>query len=391
MTSPHPLQRYSQPSSLERLLVLLAVLIQSPGIGCKEPDSETPGEHHLALLPVQKQMQTVAQNLKLDWAEDYPAIPTIRKDLETLRDYQILERRMYRWGYYLGTGVFSPEELQIALNAIESQAQYQGHPLTRQLYQKLKLRLRGFQLAHQTDLFYPVRQNLNRPIIYTDPQEMMVKKKNSNTLFHQIDIVEQAIIRGQVIEISRIEDPYQEQGKGMIQLYPLQLVYHDIAWYLLCEDYPSGHFSTARVDRMSDYCKILDIPARDIKIQEHRLKQVHKLLKNGWGLKLGTLAEQREELAGDLPLITAKVRFFPPISQFIKEGDRRHPRQKIYDCPKSEKNAYLDYSVPLPPRSLDEFSIWVQRYGDKAQVMEPPYLVEKHRNQAIALAKRYGV
>lgn len=391
MTSPHQLQRYNSPQSLERLLLLLAVLVKFPGIGCKEQDEEETEGHHTALLPVQTKIRELAQSLKIVLPDGYPAIPTIRKDLELLRDYGLLERRMYRWGYYLGTGVFSPEELQIALNAIESQAQYQGHPLTRQLYQKLKLRLKGFQLADQTDLFYPVRQNLNRPIIYTDPQEMMVKQKNSNTLFHQLETVEAAIIRGQAIEIARTKDPYTQQGLGMMQLYPLQLVYYDIAWYLLCEDYPSGQFATVRIDRMSDYCQILGMPERGIKAQEQSLKQVHKLLKNGWGLKLGDLAEQQAELAGKLSLISVKVRFFPPISQFIKEGDRRHPRQKIQDFTKSEKDPYLDYSVKLPPRSLNEFGIWVQRYGDKAQVLEPPSLVEEHRKKAIALAQRYGV
>jgi len=43
--------------------------------------------------------------------------PTLRKDLETLRRYGILDRQMYRWGYYLGTGALRRDELQVAFNA----------------------------------------------------------------------------------------------------------------------------------------------------------------------------------------------------------------------------------------------------------------------------------
>jgi hypothetical protein len=46
--------------------------------------------------------------------EGYPATPTIRKEWETLPRYSILDRRMYRWGYYLDTGAMSREEFQVA-------------------------------------------------------------------------------------------------------------------------------------------------------------------------------------------------------------------------------------------------------------------------------------
>jgi len=32
-----------------------------------------------------------------------------------LRRYGILDRQMYRWGYYLGTGALRRDELQVAL------------------------------------------------------------------------------------------------------------------------------------------------------------------------------------------------------------------------------------------------------------------------------------
>ncbi len=53
------------------------------------------------------------------------------------------------------------------------------------------------------------------------------------------------------------------------------------------------------------------------------------------------------------------------------------------------KPRYINYSVALPPRSLDEFILWVYRYMDKAQIITPKKLVEKHKQAAQALVKKY--
>ena len=394
MLNQEKIQRYSTPAALERLLLLLAVLIKYPGVGCKTEDETKTEQPHEALAAVQTKIRELSQSLGLRFPENYPAIATLRKDMEILRDYQVLDRRMYRWGYYLGTGALTPEELKIAFNALESQALYQGHPRIRQIYHQLKLRLRGFELPKDQDFFYPVRQHLNRAINYTDPLEMMNKGEYHHTLFHQLDQVEEAIIQGQAIEIYRTKDPYQYQKLGMIRVYPLQFVFYDTAWYLLYEDYETGCLGVARVNRLSNYCQVLANSERGIETQRQRLKQAYKLLENGWGLKLGNLTEQTQELQGNIELLLTKTRFFPPVSDFIEEWDLRHPRQKLKLGPldpKTQKPQYVDYLLKLPPRSLDEFSIWVQKYGDKAEVLEPSSLVERHRQTAIALARRYKI
>lgn len=389
------LVRYQQPAALERLLILIAVLLHHPGIGGNQADdSKATAKHHQALKAVQQKWQAMATTFGIEFKADYPAIPTLRKDLEALRDVGILERRMYRWGYYLGTGVLTLEELPIALNALESQAIYQGDPRARLIYEQIRKRLRGFGGTDTTDFFYPVRQHLNRAINYTDPQEMMEKGHYRHTLYHQIDAIEQAIVQGQPLELSRVFDPYQGTRLGLFQVYPLQLAYYDIAWYLLAEDVETGGLSFSRMNRLGNYCQPLPLPCRSLETQTKRLNQAYRLLANGWGLNLGTVEEQKQELAGDLNFVTAKVRFYPPTSQFIVEGERRHSRQKVKAGkvdPVTGRPAYVDYQVILPPRSLDEFSIWVQRYADKAQVLSPAALVDQHRQMAIAHVQRYQI
>jgi predicted DNA-binding transcriptional regulator YafY len=385
----HP---YADKLTFDRIMLLIATLVNHPGIGYSDTETSD-GKYRDALLEVRSQLQKIAAELNIEFPENYPATPTIRKDLETLRHYGILDKRMYRSGYYLGTGAMNREELQVAFQALASQAKYQGNPQTRRIYEKLTKLLRGLDIELKGQLFYPVREYLNRAIIYTDPVEMMERQENQKTLFHKLDIVETAIVRGQSIELYRDKDYYGKGNVGFKQVWPLQLIYHDIAWYLICQYCDNDRLSVERVNRFTEYCEIIDPEGRGLAAQEQSLKIAHKLLKNGWGLFLGNLEQQQAELQGTLKLQKVKVRFFEKVIGFILEGDRRHPRQKIQEGSRdsSGKLLYVDYRVDLPDRSLNEFSLWVNKYLDSAQVLSPPSLVEKHRQAARELCDRYNL
>lgn len=288
MVKKPTLHPYADRLAFERLMLLIATLVQHPGVGAVDRDSLiTDTGCHDALVAVQAQLQAIAVAAGIELPKDYPATPTIRKDLETLRRYGILDRRMYRWGYYLGTGAMSQDELRVAFSALTSIAKYQGDPQVRRIHQTLAKRLRGLDLELKGQFFYPVRQQLNRAINYTDPEEMRAKGENRDTLFHQLDLVEQAISQGQAIEISRSRDFYDKHRVGLIQVYPLQLIYYDIAWYLIYEYCSNGHLAVGRVNRFRDYCKVLSSPRRGLPAQQQSLSNAHKLLENGWGLDLG--------------------------------------------------------------------------------------------------------
>jgi WYL domain len=386
----HP---YGDVKAFERLMLLIATLLKHPGVGSPEFIDSSDREHHNSLEQVQLYLQNLAASYGVELPQGYPSTPTLRKDLETLRRYGILENRMYRWGYYLGTGVMSQEELKVAFNALASQAKYQGDGLLRRIYQTLSKRLRGLDLELKGEFFYPVRQHLNRAIIYTDPEEMAALGENRDTLFHQLPVIEKAICQGQTIEISRGSDLYGNSRIGPERIIPLQLIYQDIAWYLLYENYENGHLAIGRLNRFKNYCQILNESGRGVEAQRNSLAKAYQLLENGWGLYLGEPTQQQLELQGKLELFTAKVRFFPPIAAFIQEGELRHFKQKIVLGPKNVttgKPNYIDYQVPLPPRSLDEFSIWAYRYMDKARIISPPQLVEKHHKAAKALLAQYN-
>ena len=380
--SPHP---YADPIALERLLLLIATFIRYPGVGSLDQEN-TPDQMRDALQEVERYLQQVAKELGRSLPHYSPH--TLRKDLVTLRRYGILDQRMYRWGYYLGTGAMNLAELRIMLQAARSQAQAQGDPQTRQVCHAVEKRLRGLDLELHGQLFYPVRSQLNRTIVYSDPDEMMQQGQYRHTLFHCLDALETAIVQGQPVTLQRRTDPFGTAGVGSIQVYPLQLIYADIAWYLLYDYTETQHLELERIDRFSDDCQPAPAQQRGIAIQHQRLQVAQMLLKNGWGLYLGTPSQQQLEQSGMAELINVQVRFFAPIDAFILEGDRRHPTQKLRKGQQNQQT-YVDYSVQLPARSLSEFSRWLNRFMHHVKILAPAELAAQHQANALKLAQLY--
>jgi predicted DNA-binding transcriptional regulator YafY len=319
------------------------------------------------------------------------SVHTLRKDLEFLRKCGVIEERMYRWGYYLGTGVFSPQELPIALQAIKDIGERLGDPAIDNLYQKLAKRLRGMELSSRDP--YPVRSQLNRGIVFTDPERMRERHNYRETLFERLSELETAIVTGRAIEIYYARTAYPTSPTKYWQVYPLQLLYHDVAWYLICEEIESSYLVAIRLDRLSGHLQQLtDLPPRGRSAQLDRLKVVDRLLKNGWGINLGSREQQIEELNGG-GCIEVKVRFFEKVVSFIREGEKRHPQQQIALGKKNADGrlAFINYSVVLPERSLDEFFRWVRRFGSQALVLAPEKYVLEFRQEVSQLARLYLV
>ena len=380
----HP---YAETRAFQRLMLLIATLIRHPGVGGIEPHSHSTGAHHTALKKVQEQLLGMGQQQGIDIAAC--SVPTLRKDLVVLRRYGVLSDRMYRWGYFLGTGVMTEVELQAALNALQSQAKYQRDPQVKQIYQTVSRRLYG---ASNQDGLYPLRTQLDRVIVQTDPEEMMLRGQYRNTLFHQLAQVEAAILEGQALELYHCHHPYSSAKPRYVQVYPLQLIYSDIAWYLLHEDYHNEHLAIVRLDRFSEYCLVLGDCPRGLKKQLQSLQQAHRLLETGWGVYLGNSEEQKQELRKELLFTSVTIRFFPPVIDFILEGECRHPSQKITlgsrDLATGQLQ-FVDYTVKLPRRSLKAFRQWVNRFMESAIFLEPLDMADRHQQGATALLEKY--
>ncbi len=383
---PFSLSKYCSDRAFLRLLLLVATILRYPGVGHLQ-ENKKKDKHHNALEEVRAYLVSVAQEAGIALK---CSIHTIQKDLAFLRSIGILGNQMYRWGYYLGTGVMSEQELTAALNALHSQAEYQRDVQIQELYNRLIRRLKGIDSKEQ--LFYPVRVHFNRSIVETNPVDITTPLRDRN-LFDSLDVVETAIIKGQKIRLHRKPSPWSNRPGESFEVWPLQLLYYDIAWYLIHQTCDNGHLAISRIDRLEDRCTILDAPGRSLAAQQRNLNLAHELLENGWGLFLGKPDEQRQEILGQLEMLEVRVRFFPEVMGFITESSLRHPSQRIETYPPGTLNQttqYVDYVVKLPPRSLQEFSFWVYRFMGQAQVQSPKFLVEQHRQAANQQATLYA-
>jgi hypothetical protein len=131
-------------------MLLIATFLRYPSIGSPEASTQNNNQPHESLTDVKQQLEQLAQDLGI--TINNCSIPTIRKDLVTLRKYGILNKRIYRWGYYLGTGVMTKQELSVALNALASLAEYQRSPQIIRIYASLLKRLQGFDAAENSKL-----------------------------------------------------------------------------------------------------------------------------------------------------------------------------------------------------------------------------------------------
>jgi hypothetical protein len=386
MPSRKPDHSYASQSAFDRLLLLIATLLRHPGVGAADPLTAD-DEAHDAMELVQQHLRDTAREQGITLK--YDSAHTLRKDLKILKHYGVMAERRYQWGYYLGTGGLTWPELKTALNALRSLAVYQQDPLINDLYDKIVRRL-GVQPS-SGGFIYPVRSHINQAIVYTDPTEMMRQSRYRHTLFEHLDEIEAAILHGQAIEIHRDRRAFKTSDVGYFQVWPLQLVYSDIAWYLLCEEVEDGRLGFRRLDRFTGHFKLLPEQQRSIEEQYQSMEAAHALRRQGWGLSLGTAEEQELERSGKQELIHTTVRFFSDVIVFIVEGELRHPTQKIESEPVSrgKKPSYVDYHVDLPPRSMPEFSFWVYKHLDQAQFLAPEEWVKEHHHRAKQLVARF--
>jgi hypothetical protein len=386
MPARKPDHSYAAQAAFDRLLLLIATLLHHPGVGAVDPLTAD-NKAHDAMKLVRQRLRDTAQEQGI--ALQYDSAHTLRKDLKTLRRYGIMADRRYQWGYYLGTGGLTWPELKTALNALRSLAMYQQDPLINDLYDKIVRRL-GIQPASE-DFIYPVRSHINQTIVYTDPTEMMSRSCYRYTLFEHLEEIEAAILHGQAIEIYRERQAFKTSDVGYFKVWPLQLVYSDIAWYLLCEEVESRKLAFRRLDRFSGHFKLLPEHQRSLEEQYQSMEAAHALRRQGWGLSLGSVEDQKLERSGQQELIHATVRFFSDVIVFIQEGELRHPTQRLEPEPVSrgKKPSYVDYHVDLPPRSMPEFSFWVYKHLDQAQFLAPERWVQEHYQKAKQLVARF--
>ena len=327
-------------------------------------------------------------------------IATIRKDIEKiLKPYQILPSFPMRKGYFAGTGILSQQELIRVFEILQSQANSLDDPLALDLYNTFKQRMLQSKFINSNENIYPVRSITNNCIIDE-------KYIHETSLLKKLPYLEDAIINGKLIEFSRFSSSakYQGDAKSFVQVYPLQIIFHNLAWYLGYECVKGEEepvlLRFERLDRL-----FLGNPqnqSRTRQQQETALENLHKLVQGGAGIFLGnSVTNQRKFLSPDKKIrsqacVTVELWFNNKIYHFITEGPKRFSKIKMtrpkssskvnlpksiffWDEPTDDKDFPNRFQVILTKWSLQDFDLWrwIIGFGENVKVIKPPELVEK--------------
>lgn len=320
----------------QRLFRLVALIAESPGID----------------------QERLKESLEADTGRSW-GTSTLFKDIRLLKELGVLADGAHRSGYFLMGSSFPDDEIKLILNALRVQGVNLRSAGARELYERLLKRF-ARNRADVDILAYPVEAVANRVSVQTLDDDFR----------ELVEVLRAAIRTGQEVVIRKLRDPWKV-GVGIdFRIYPLQFIFHDMAWYLLAEDAEEAWFKLFRLDRLSPAVEVTATIPRGIRTQQQVLHQAKALLHQGWGM---TLPTPPSKPCQEIALVPVEVRFDAYAANFIRESPRLHPTQELQELPQGE----LLFRVRLPESALTQFQRWLASWGEHGIVRSPEMLRER--------------
>ncbi|MEB3255696.1 MAG: AAA family ATPase, partial [Synechococcaceae cyanobacterium] len=256
---------------------------------------------------------------------------TLRKDLEKLlTPYGFRSRHdNVRHGYALGTALLSVHRLREIHGVVSQAAGRLADPSAQDLLSELEQRLQWAGIA--VDGSPPVRAFANRSIVSS-----ALVRPDSLAAERQAEALETAIVERRRIELERYSavGSFPNSPSGRQRVWPVQLLFHTIGWYLAYEEdavgRPHGLIRSERLDRLA-----LRVSERGHRRSEEAhalaLRRLELLLHHSGGIYFGDDLEAQLRLASPNPrqrarqLVTLRLLCQPWSFAFIREGLQRYP------------------------------------------------------------------
>ena len=340
---------------------------------------------------------------------------TLRKDVErVLTPYGFRTRNdNVRHGYGLGTAVLSAARLREVHQVVSQAVSRLGDPTAQDLLAELDERLRWGSVLREDEL-PPVRVFANRSIVHPD-----LVRRDSLAVPEQAERLEAAIASGQRVLLERFSDAadHGEESKQPIRVWPLQLLFHNIGWYLAFEDDAVGHerglIRTERLDRLA--LRQVDSGFRRPPEQwAEAVQRLSRLMELSGGIYFGDDAAAQEQLsqanAEELGKLFTTVRFRCTLRvyRFLREGLQRYPLSQMrlskplpgdrwrqpakapFVLQPIESDTHpFPIEIDLPPwtvaRDVD-FRRWLFGYGADVVIESPKSVVDEVSLRAHQLA-----
>ena len=342
---------------------------------------------------------------------------TLRKDVERiLTPYGFRTRHdNVRHGYGLGTALLPAARLREVHQVVSQAANRLGDPTAQDLLAELEERLRWGGVLPDNEA--PVRIFANRSIVHPD-----LVRRDALAVTAQAEQLEAAIYSGQRILLERFAGgaDHGELPAAPLRVWPLQLLFHNIGWYLAFEEDAVGHarglIRTERLDRLS----LRQVESGLRRSPEQRADGVRRLahlLELSGGIYFGDDATLQEQLSEAEPqqlpalLITVRFRCTLRIYRFLREGLQRYPlsqmrlskplpgdpwrqptRAPLLLEPSPADSHPFPIELDLPPwtvaRDVD-FRRWLFGYGADVVIETPTTLRDEHQQRAQAVITAY--
>lgn len=335
---------------------------------------------------------------------------TLRKDIEKiLSPYGFRHRNdNVRHGYALGTALLSAHRLREIHGVVSQAAGRLADPSAQDLLAELEQRLAWGGI--EVDGSPPVRAFANRSIVSS-----ALVRPDSLAAERQAEALETAIVERRRIELERYASvgSFADSPSGSFRVWPLQLLFHNIGWYLVFEvdnvGREEGLIRSERIDRLA-----LRRSERGNRRSEEAhlqaLKRLELLLHHSGGIYFGDNLEGQLRLCSPNARIRAKqlmtLRFCCQgwCFAFIREGLQRYPIEHTrfsrpltgdtwWHHPKAphalEPGSPADthpypVELDLPVWSLErdiDLRNWLFGFGAGIRIESPASLREEHRHK----------
>jgi predicted kinase len=270
---------------------------------------------------------------------------SLRKDLERLlTPYGFRARHdNVRHGYALGTALLSAPRLRELRGVVREAAERLGDPTAHGLLAELDQRLGWAGLGGEDEL--PVRAFANRSVLHP-----ALLRPDSLAVERQAERLETAIGENRRVLLERYASAAAHDGDhdGMLRVWPLQLLFHTISWYLLFEEDAIGReeglIRCERLDRLA-LRRSESGTRRDPQGRSRALERARRLLHHCGGIHFGNDLEAQLDLASDSPrrrqriLTTLRFSCQAWAFAFIREAPQRFPIEHTrYSRPRPSDN-----------------------------------------------------
>ena len=343
----------------------------------------------------------------------------VKEDCEKiLRPYFLKEKNTkHKRGYCIGNSLLNKSQLKDLCLYLDQASKKLGDTNAQTLHSILSKRLQLGGIL--TEDINPIRIFANHSIIDKGSTNIYslasdIKNGKNKKIIFGINELEESITNGNRIVIERFKSAskFSDSRSGEIYpIWPLQLIFNNIAWYLAYEDYKGSvaDFGLIEVERL-DRIAIKSIEINNIRNSLKRKKtfeMLNKFMEISGGIYFGTDLNIQKKIFNssqkniDLDLFV-KVRFLASekIYKFLREGLQRYPsnqiriskplkednwsvtNKKVFILNPDAKNEYpFPIEIYLPPWTVEkdiDFQRWLFGFGSEIKIESPISLKAKH-------------